>query len=127
MPTGASPVAPGAAAIRYRVDTAPAIPTLDAAIVELLRLGGIDHDADLIFEMIVTALRMGRESVGRGDLKLVNAAIKELRYSFHVFNRYRDVRKVTMFGSARTPVDHGAYRAANEFARDDGRPRAGWS
>ena len=83
-----------------------------------MQAGGIDHNDDLIFEMIVTALRMGRESVGRGDLKLVNAAIKELRYSFRVYNRYRDVRKVTLFGSARTPVDHGAYIAANDFARD---------
>ncbi|MEO8694921.1 MAG: TIGR00730 family Rossman fold protein [Acidimicrobiales bacterium] len=99
---------------RYRTGD----PGLDAAIVDLLRAGGIDEHDDLVFEMIVTALRMGREDVGRGDLKLVNAAIKELRYSFRVYNRYRDVRKVTLFGSARTPADHGAYRAANDFARD---------
>ena len=97
---------------RYRTGD----PELDAAIVELLRTGAIDQHDDLIFEIIVTALRMGRESVGRGDLKLVNASMKELRYSFRVFNRYRDVHKVTLFGSARTPLDHGAYIAAHEFA-----------
>lgn len=98
---------------RYRTGD----PALDAEIVELLRAGGIDEHDDLIFEIIVTALRMGRESVGRGDLKLVNASMKELRHSFRVFNRYRDVHKVTLFGSARTPLDHGAYRAANDFAQ----------
>ncbi|HUP74368.1 MAG TPA: TIGR00730 family Rossman fold protein [Acidimicrobiales bacterium] len=99
---------------RYRTGDAE----LDAAIVELLEKAGIDQHDDLLFEMIVTALRMGRESVGRGDLKLVNAAIKELRYAFRVYNRYRDVHKVTLFGSARTPLDHGAYRAANDFAQE---------
>jgi uncharacterized protein (TIGR00730 family) len=97
---------------RYRTGD----PALDAAIVELLAAGGIERHDDLIFEIIVSALRMGRESVGRGDLKLVNAAIKELRYSFRVYNRYRDVHKVTLFGSARTPLDHGAYIAAHQFA-----------
>jgi uncharacterized protein (TIGR00730 family) len=97
---------------RYRTGD----PALDEAIVALLRTGGIEHDDDLIYEIIVTALRMGRESVGRGDLKLVNAAMKELRYSFRVYNRWRDVHKVTLFGSARTPLDHGAYRAAHSFA-----------
>ena len=97
---------------RYRTGD----PALDSAIVELLGTAGIEHHDDLIFEIIVTALRMGRESVGRGDLKLVNAAIKELRYSFRVYNRYRDVHKVTLFGSARTPLDHGAYQAAHAFA-----------
>jgi uncharacterized protein (TIGR00730 family) len=108
MRSGAHPV-PG----RYRTGD----PALDEEIVKLLRAAGIEHDDDLIYEIIVTALRMGRESVGRGDLKLVNAAMKELRYSFRVYERYRDVHKVTLFGSARTPTDHGAYSAAHEFAK----------
>jgi uncharacterized protein (TIGR00730 family) len=40
-----------------------------------------------------------------------------MRYSFLVFSRYRDVRKVTIFGSARTPPDDPNYRMAAEFAR----------
>ena len=45
---------------------------------------------------------MGREAADRGDLKMANAALKELRYSFLVFEPYRAVRKVAIFGSART-------------------------
>jgi uncharacterized protein (TIGR00730 family) len=88
---------------------------LDAAILQLIELSGVKEDTDLLFEQIVTALRMGLEDVTRGDRKLVNAALKELRYSFQVYADYRDVRKCSVFGSARTKLDHPAYQAAFEF------------
>jgi uncharacterized protein (TIGR00730 family) len=90
---------------------------LDELIVELVAEAGVHGDSDLVFEMLVSALRMGRESVDRGDLKLVNAALKELRYSFLVFEPYRRVRKVSIFGSARTQVDDPGYVAARDFGR----------
>ena len=71
---------------------------LDAAVDDLIALSGVERDTDLLFEQVVTALRMAREDVTRGDRKLVNAALKELRYSFQVFAEYRDVRKCSVFG-----------------------------
>jgi uncharacterized protein (TIGR00730 family) len=90
---------------------------LDERIIELIDTAGVRRDADLVFEMLVSALRMGREAVDRGDLKLVNAALKELRYSFLVFEPYRRVRKVSIFGSARTRIDDPDYTAARDFGR----------
>ena len=52
-----------------------------------------------------------------GDVKLLAHALRELRHCLRVFKDYRGVRKVTVFGSARTPPDHPAYRAAVEFGR----------
>jgi uncharacterized protein (TIGR00730 family) len=89
---------------------------LDAAILDLISRGAVDEDTDLLFEQVVTALRMAREDVTRGDRKLVNAALKELRYSFQVFAAYRDVRKCSVFGSARTKIGSPAYQSAFEFA-----------
>jgi hypothetical protein len=89
---------------------------LDTAVLELIAEAGVEEDADLIFEQLVSVLRMGREDVTRGDRKLVNAALKELRYAFQVFAEYRDMRKCSVFGSARTPVDHPVYQTAFEFA-----------
>ncbi len=66
--------------------------------------------------MIASVLRFGRQKSPRGDLKIVNTALKELRYSFGVFNRHRDKRKVTMFGSARLAADSPECRAARDFA-----------
>jgi uncharacterized protein (TIGR00730 family) len=89
---------------------------LDTAIVRLVDAAGVEADRDLVFEMLVSALRVGLEDVSRGDRKLVNAALKELRYSFKVFAAYRDVRKCTIFGSARTRRDHPAYKITQDFA-----------
>ncbi len=60
---------------------------------------------------------MGRESSDKGDLKLVNNALKELRYSFRIFSPYRDVKKVIIFGSARSQKASTEYRMAEEFSR----------
>ena len=58
---------------------------LDEEIHRLIESAGIRRDQDLVFETVVSALRMGREATDRGNLKLVNSALKELRYSFFVF------------------------------------------
>ena len=50
----------------------------------------------------------GSRAADRGDLKLVNSTLKELRYSFLVFEPYRELRKVVIFGSARTKHDDPA-------------------
>jgi uncharacterized protein (TIGR00730 family) len=88
---------------------------LDALIGELVDAAGVHRDRDLVFEMIVSAVRMGREAADRGDLKLVNAALKELRYSFFVFEPYHDIPKVSIFGSARTQRDDPEYEMARAF------------
>jgi uncharacterized protein (TIGR00730 family) len=64
-----------------------------------------------------TADKLLRDKAGRGDIKLLTTALKELRYCFKVFGGYRGRRKVTVFGSARTKSDHPAYKAAVEFGR----------
>ncbi|MGZ4703876.1 MAG: LOG family protein [Acidimicrobiales bacterium] len=90
---------------------------LDERIAELVEATGVTDNADLVFEMITSAVRMGREDADRGDLKLVNAALKELRYSFLVFQPYVGVPKVSIFGSARTTRTDPAYRLAHDFAQ----------
>src|SRR5262249_5751486 len=52
-----------------------------------------------------------------GDVKLLCTAIKELRYCFKVFAGLRGRRKVTIFGSARTPSSDPSYKQAVEFGR----------
>jgi uncharacterized protein (TIGR00730 family) len=66
--------------------------------------------------MIVSGVKLLRDDTDRADLKLVNSALKEMRYSFLIFSRYRTVPKVTLYGSARTPQEDPNYRLAAEFA-----------
>src|SRR6516225_11655102 len=79
------------------------------------RLGyGVEQ---LIQQIKETADKLIRDHANRGDIKLLNTALKELRYAFKVFAPYRNRRKVTLFGSSRLPPEHPAYHSAVEFAR----------
>jgi uncharacterized protein (TIGR00730 family) len=74
-------------------------------------------DAELAREIVLTALKMSEEQVSRLDRKIVNTALKELRHAFRVFAPYKGVRKVSIFGSARTIKGDPAYEAAKDFSR----------
>jgi len=97
---------------RYRTGD----PDLDAQIAALVERVADPEDADLIFELVVSALRLGRDHADRLDLKIANAALKEMRYSFHVFEPYRGSRKAAIFGSARTQPMDPLYLQAKELA-----------
>ncbi|MBC7783487.1 MAG: hypothetical protein H7144_06570, partial [Burkholderiales bacterium] len=71
---------------------------------------------DLVNEMLATTLKLLRDENNRADLKLINTSLKELRYAMKIFGPYKDVRKISIFGSARTPETHADYIAAAEFA-----------
>lgn len=90
---------------------------LDERIGEFVAaLGDID-DADLVYEMVVSAVGLARDRADRGDMKIANAALKELRRSFQVFDPYRSIRKASIFGSARTQRDDPLYAQTVRVAR----------
>ncbi len=76
-----------------------------------------DQNLDLYKQMLLTVCRLARDRASRGDLKLIQKAFAELRYGLKTFAPFRSVRKISIFGSARTPEDHPDYLAAHEFAR----------
>src|SRR6185295_14274422 len=71
----------------------------------------------LVNEIKAVADKLVTDQTSRGDLKIILRSLKELRYAFKVFRPYRLRRKVTMFGSARTPPDKPIYQMAVEFGR----------
>jgi len=72
---------------------------------------------DFVREIKEAADKLLVDGATRGDVKLLCTAFKELRHCFKVFGRYRDKRKVTVFGSARTRPDHPTYAQAIEVGR----------
>lgn len=70
---------------------------------------------DLINMMRRTIDRLEQDGTTRGDLKILSRTLRELRYAFKVFQPFRRRRKVTIFGSARTPADKPAYQQAVDF------------
>ena len=97
---------------RYRTGNAD----LDQAILALVNQLDSGANDDLIFELVTSALRFALDHADRGDLKIANAALKEMRYAFNVFAAYRNQRKVAIFGSARTQPDDPLYDQARRLA-----------
>src|SRR5437667_5731945 len=76
-----------------------------------------EDNRDLVRQMIVTSLKVEHSQLDRGDAKILARAMRELRYGFRIFKNYRDKRKVTMFGSARSPRDSPEYKQALSFSK----------
>ena len=67
---------------------------------------------------MVTALKIARDQMSVADLKLINRSIKEMRYTAKVFAPFQRLRKVAVFGSARTSAYSPEFKVAKDFARE---------
>jgi uncharacterized protein (TIGR00730 family) len=85
---------------------------IDDSIEQLMELAGPLCCPEIIREMILAALKAGREKAEEADLKLMNSTLKEMRFTSKVFGPYRGIRKVTVFGSARTEPEGSVYKMA---------------
>jgi hypothetical protein len=90
---------------------------VDEAIDRLIEQAGEIRLPDYVREMILAALKAGQEADESADLKLMNTTLKEMRFTSKVFGPYRNVRKVTVFGSARTRPGEPEYAMARDFGR----------
>lgn len=97
---------------------------LDHRIDDLLDAAGATEDRDQLFEILVSGVALAGDHTDRLDLKIVNAALQEMRGAFNMFAPYRDVPKVTIFGSARTRHDDPLYTHTADLAR--GFAERGW-
>lgn len=91
---------------------------LQQQITELIQLvSGSTENEDLVREIIITALSLSKNHATRGDLKIIHTALKEMRYAFKLYAPYKDRRKISVFGSARTRPTEPIYAYAEEFSR----------
>ena len=87
-------------------------------IQELICFDGSSPDsfeADLIKQIIWSSLKLLKEKHETAQIKLMTRAFKEMRYAYHIFNQHPLSRRISIFGSARTPQDHPDYQAAKAF------------
>jgi uncharacterized protein (TIGR00730 family) len=66
--------------------------------------------------MITTALTIARDELSVADLKLINRLAKEMRSAAKIFAPFKHLRKVVVFGSARSAHDSPDYKMATDFA-----------
>ncbi|PLX81285.1 MAG: TIGR00730 family Rossman fold protein [Desulfuromonas sp.] len=89
---------------------------IDELLAELLTLAEVHHP-EIIREMVLSALITGQENSYLADLKMLRATMKEMRYTSKLFAPYRDRKKVTIFGSARSGADEAIYQKCVTFSR----------
>lgn len=90
---------------------------LGAKIDEWLRSQNDFVNADQFAGILQTLLKLAQDNAERGDLKILNRAMQELRHAFSIFAPYRHMRKVSIFGSTRVPQDDPYYHLARSVAQ----------
>src|SRR5437667_3196474 len=100
-----------------KTERPPADVELKRRIQELIEYkgGGFNHES--VGDIIESALKLLADVEDSGDVRVIQTAIRELRYAFKLFAPYSHTRKVTIFGSARTQPTRLEYQQAIEFGR----------
>ncbi len=95
----------------------PSDPELLRRIRELITYKGGGHNQQEVADIVENALKLLTDVQDRGDVRVIQTALRELRYAFRLFAPYADKRKVSIFGSARTRPDAVEYHQAVDFGR----------
>ncbi len=88
-----------------------------AQIDDWLQAQNGSANADQYAGILRTVVKLCNDNAGRGDLKILNRAMQELRHAFRVFAPYRHLRKVSIFGSTRVHESDPYYRLARSVAQ----------
>src|SRR5580704_6423097 len=100
-----------------RTEKAPVDPELSRRIQELIKFKGGGHNEAEVSDIIENALKILKDVQEKGDVRVIQTAVRELRYAFRIFAPYNEKRKVTIFGSARTAATKPEYQQAVEFGK----------
>lgn len=65
--------------------------------------------------MLSTVVRMAQADRSRWDAKIMQQTLREMEHAFSALEPFKQRRKVTVFGSARTPSSHPIYALARDL------------
>jgi len=90
---------------------------LNSKVEELVTLAVPANSSNLPLyrEMLTTVTRMAQADRNRWDAKIMLQTLREMEQAFSALEQFKRRRKVTVFGSARTPADHPIYAMAREL------------
>ena len=100
-----------------KTERPPVDPELRRRVLDLIAYKGGGHNEENVADIIENALKLLTDLEDRGDVRVIQTALRELRYAFKLFAPYAGTRKVTIFGSARTLPTKMEYQQAVEFGR----------
>jgi uncharacterized protein (TIGR00730 family) len=87
---------------------------------ELLALTAPQNSQNLPLyrDMLNSVLRTAQADRNRWDAKIMLQTLREMEYAFSALEPFKNRRKVTVFGSARTPVNHSIYQLAKDLGAE---------
>jgi hypothetical protein len=91
---------------------------LGAQIDEWLKAQNDFVNADQYAGILRTLLKLAQDNAERGDLKILNRSMQELRHAFRIFAPYRHIRKVSIFGSTRVKESDAYYDLARSVGQE---------
>ena len=100
-----------------KTDKPPADPELTRRIQELIDYKGGGYNQERVADIVENALKLLKDVQDSGDVRVIQTALRELRFAFKLFAPYAGMRKVTIFGSARTAPTRPEYQQAVDFGR----------
>jgi len=89
---------------------------IDSLVSDLLDKSEINLNRRLIAELVKESLQLGNDATSTLNLKIVSAAIAEMREAFAMFAPFSERKKVTIFGSARTTKNDPVYKQTQAVA-----------
>ncbi|MFT6762185.1 MAG: hypothetical protein ACJAXA_000833 [Candidatus Aldehydirespiratoraceae bacterium] len=78
---------------------------------------GVSENVRLSEQLVSEAIGLVTDDPDTLDLKIASATLKEMREAYSMFAPFKQERKVSIFGSARTKPDDPRYAQARELAR----------
>jgi uncharacterized protein (TIGR00730 family) len=90
---------------------------LKSRVRELIEFKGGGHNENEVADIIENALKLLTDVRDTGDVRVIQTALRELRYAFRLFAPYAGIRKVSIFGSARTQPGRVEYQQAVDFGK----------
>src|SRR3974390_600592 len=100
-----------------KTEKPPMDPELKRRIEDLIDFKGGGFNQESVADIIENALKLLKDVQDSGDARVIRTALRELRYAFQLLAPYSKIRKVTIFGSARTQATRPEYQQAVEFGR----------
>jgi uncharacterized protein (TIGR00730 family) len=100
-----------------KIEKPPVDPELRRRVQELIAFKGGGFNEESVADIIENALKLLKDIKDTGDIRVIQTAVRELRYAYRLFAPYSHIRKVTIFGSARTAPTRQEYQQAVEFGK----------
>jgi uncharacterized protein (TIGR00730 family) len=110
--------------MKTKQEPTPAGLELKRRIAELIAHKGGGYNEESVSDIIENALKLLTDVKDTGDVRVIQTAVRELRYAYRLFAPYAGKRKATIFGSARIQPNKPEYQTAAEVGRKI--VEAGW-